>query len=1329
MKSLYKNYMALLTGLMISAGSLFAQPGAPGGGAPANDLCSGAIAVACNDVVTGTTVGATATGAPANVSEGVWYVLTGNDQLVTVATCGSTSGFDTEIAVFTGDCNNRITVGGDDDGCLPYSTLTFEAWSGLDYYIYVGDWSTSTTNTNAGVFQLSVTCAALPVPGNDLCGSATAMLCGEGFIGSTAGATATGELACANGDPGVWYSFVGDGSSYTISTDGSGFDTYLAVSQTCGGTCVASNDDISFPSNLSAEITGFATVVGQTYYIYVSSIWGESGTYVLSLTSNICTPPVNDLCADAISIGCGQTLTGTTVNAGASDRPNTGVSEGVWYVFAGTGQDVTVSTCTTTSGFDTEIVVVSGSCGAFTAVASNDDGCSPYSTLTFTSTVGVDYYIYVADWSGTIGGTNEGVFDLSVTCAGVVPPPANDLCADATFLACGDVVSGSTLNATEQNVPTTGGTVGQGVWYFFGGTGGDVTLSTCNNTDFDSEINVLTTNDCVSFVNIAGNDDGANCTGLESEVTFTTTVGETYFVYVSDYITGGVGGNFDLSFTCAPPANDNVCNATPLVFGTNGPVYTAAATAQVGEPVPPVGSGGGFEAGCESVDGWCSGNLVIENSVWFSFVAPASGSVTLSTDNSYDTQLAVYEAASCSAVLSGGATLVGANDDNPNSPTTLFSSELSISCLTPGQTYYVQVDGYAGTSGALFVELTDNGGVAVSAVVSGGGLSCDGADVDIFVDFTGTGPWTIDVAADGFYVGTFTDLPTPVGFTSTDAATFTVTSVTDQGTGCTAVGTGSAVVTVGETPVADFTAVQTPGTLDVVFTDASTGTPTSWTWDFNGDAIADASTQNVTYTFPGPGVYTSVLIVTNACGTDQLISQVTVVPVNDLCGNAIDVACDDVVSGDFLYATADNADGCLSDVGPGVWYHFVGTGDDVTVSTCGSTTDTELSIHEGACGSLTCVGGNDDACGLQSEFVFASTLGTDYYIFVGYWSATTAPTEGAFDLSITCTPPPTAPVNDDVCSAISLNLGLNGPYSNLAATVEVGEPVPPIGTGTSTCESQDGWCDLENGVDNSVWFSFVAPASGNVTVNTDGGDFDTQIAVYSAASCSAILSGLETLVGANDDNPDYITTIFSSQLVLCGLNAGEVYYIQVDGYNGAEGDVYVTLSEFLTSAFTSSATNLDVAFTDASSSDAGITDWSWDFGDGGTSMLPNPTYSYTAGGTYSVCLTVTDANGCSSTTCEDVTVTDIPTTIAEAVENGMEVYPNPSNGQFVVTIKGVEADVQIIVMDVAGRQVYNEGVTINNSFRKDLNLNVAKGTYVLQVSTLEGVVNRKILID
>ncbi|HED66138.1 MAG TPA: PKD domain-containing protein, partial [Planctomycetes bacterium] len=52
---------------------------------------------------------------------------------------------------------------------------------------------------------------------------------------------------------------------------------------------------------------------------------------------------------------------------------------------------------------------------------------------------------------------------------------------------------------------------------------------------------------------------------------------------------------------------------------------------------------------------------------------------------------------------------------------------------------------------------------------------------------------------------------------------------------------------------------------------------------------------------------------------------------------------------------------------------------------------------------------------------------------------------------------------------------------------------------------------------------------------------------------------------------------------------------------------------------------LAVNFTDSST--GSVTSWAWDFGDGGTSTQQNPSYTYSAAGTYTVSLTVTGPGG------------------------------------------------------------------------------------------------------
>ncbi|KOY86994.1 hypothetical protein AD998_13340 [bacterium 336/3] len=57
-------------------------------------------------------------------------------------------------------------------------------------------------------------------------------------------------------------------------------------------------------------------------------------------------------------------------------------------------------------------------------------------------------------------------------------------------------------------------------------------------------------------------------------------------------------------------------------------------------------------------------------------------------------------------------------------------------------------------------------------------------------------------------------------------------------------------------------------------------------------------------------------------------------------------------------------------------------------------------------------------------------------------------------------------------------------------------------------------------------------------------------------------------------------------------------------------------------------------------SDAQVSSWVWDFGDGNNSNAKNPTHLYTSSGTYNVTLTVNNVNGCSNTISKQVIVSN-----------------------------------------------------------------------------------------
>jgi PKD repeat protein len=70
-------------------------------------------------------------------------------------------------------------------------------------------------------------------------------------------------------------------------------------------------------------------------------------------------------------------------------------------------------------------------------------------------------------------------------------------------------------------------------------------------------------------------------------------------------------------------------------------------------------------------------------------------------------------------------------------------------------------------------------------------------------------------------------------------------------------------------PVADFTATPTSGLtpLTVLFNDLSTGTITSWLWDF-GDGVGTSTEKDPAYEYTAAGLYTVSLTVTGPAGSD-----------------------------------------------------------------------------------------------------------------------------------------------------------------------------------------------------------------------------------------------------------------------------------------------------------------------------------------------------------------------------------------------------------------------------------------------------------------------------
>jgi PKD repeat protein len=140
------------------------------------------------------------------------------------------------------------------------------------------------------------------------------------------------------------------------------------------------------------------------------------------------------------------------------------------------------------------------------------------------------------------------------------------------------------------------------------------------------------------------------------------------------------------------------------------------------------------------------------------------------------------------------------------------------------------------------------------------------------VQFTDTSTGTPTSWSWDFGDGTTATTQNPA-HTYSDAGSYTVSFTATNASGSSPAVTGTVTVAAPPpAPVASFTADQTSGTapLPVQFTDASTGSPTSWAWNF-GDG-ATATTQNPAHTYTAPGTYTVTLTATNGTGASAPIT-------------------------------------------------------------------------------------------------------------------------------------------------------------------------------------------------------------------------------------------------------------------------------------------------------------------------------------------------------------------------------------------------------------------------------------------------------------------------
>jgi PKD repeat protein len=154
---------------------------------------------------------------------------------------------------------------------------------------------------------------------------------------------------------------------------------------------------------------------------------------------------------------------------------------------------------------------------------------------------------------------------------------------------------------------------------------------------------------------------------------------------------------------------------------------------------------------------------------------------------------------------------------------------------------------------------------------------------------------------------------------------------------------------------------------------------------------------------------------------------------------------------------------------------------------------------------------------------------------------------------------------------------------------------------------------------------------------------------------------------------------------------------------------------------------LVVTFTNTSSPDA--ISYQWDFGDGTTSQVNSPTYTFETPGTYIVQLQSKNANNCGTLVSREIRVLDNPTSLADDGSLGIKVYPNPSTGIFFIESQQNNLNaVSIQVRDAQGNEVYRQELDrLSGKVQITLPEFLSSGLYFLQIQSGDRIAQKKII--
>jgi hypothetical protein len=172
-------------------------------------------------------------------------------------------------SINTGGCAGTASA-----NCFSGPVVNATLQSGVPYLIQLADFPAA-----GSPFQLTIT--MIGTPANDECSGAVPI--GVGTLPHILTGTATTSAApCSGMGKDVWFSYTATCSQTTFTTCGvNGFDTVLALYESCGGAPILCDDDTCG----SGSSLSVATVAGQTYYLRLGGWFSNTGSTSLIVSA------------------------------------------------------------------------------------------------------------------------------------------------------------------------------------------------------------------------------------------------------------------------------------------------------------------------------------------------------------------------------------------------------------------------------------------------------------------------------------------------------------------------------------------------------------------------------------------------------------------------------------------------------------------------------------------------------------------------------------------------------------------------------------------------------------------------------------------------------------------------------------------------------------------------------------------------------------------------------------------------------------------------------------------------------------------------------------